>query len=344
MIYRVTFLLFSSTLAAADYLRVTDNNIDDKKGEFCLEKGIRCRGRGVKDEKFGKMCLGGQKFGGGAKTNAKELVESVAYGLHEHLNEGYLPIKEDFKPSEKEMQQIMEMEDELSSIEEGKEKAVEFGGFVKVFWGCNATVSRESKEVTCRVKAFQGTGRKNYESVIDVGAEDYLSIPDDSFYDDILGRDKKEGSVFRLEKGIRCSGGGVKGEKFGKKCEGGQRFGACAMTKPHDLVESVADGLHEHMQEGYLPSMKGFMPTEEEMEQIMETESELSSDEKGRKKVVEFGGFTKLYWGCKATFGKKRGKVSKRVGCGLKAFQGARKKDSDDDDDDDTTELAYEYM
>merc|ERR1711862_389336 len=214
-------------------------------------------------------------------------------------------------------------------------KAVEFGGFVKVFWGCNATMSRESKEVSCGMKAFQGAGKKDYDSVIDPDA-DYFRIPDDSFYDDIVGPEKKEGGVFRLEKGIRCEGGAKDG-KSGKKCEGGRKFGACAMTKPNDLVESVADGLHEHMQEGYLPRMKGFMPTEEEMEQMMEMEHDFSSVEKGRKKVVKFGGFIKVFWGCKATFGKKQGKVSKRVGCGFKSFQGAGKSD------DDKNELAYEF-
>jgi len=340
MIHRsvVTFLLLSSTVASADYLRVGKSNIDGKEGEYRLEKGIRCKGGVVKDEKSGKMCLGRQKFAGEVKTTATELLESVAYGLHEHLHEGYLPTKNDFKPSQDEMQQIMEMEDEMSSIEEGEEKAVEFGGFVKLFWGCNATISRESKETACGIKAFQGAGKKAYDSVIDVDGNDYLRIPDNSFYDDIFDLDKKKGGVYRLEKGIRCSGGGVKGEKSGKKCEGGQKFGSCAMTKPHDLVESVADGLHEHMQEGYLPRMEGFMPTEGEMEQIMEIELEISSTEKGRKKVVEFGGFTKMFWGCKVTFKKKRGKVLKGVGCGLKSFQGAGVKE------DDTIELAYEYM
>jgi len=334
MIYRVAFFLLSSAVASADNLRATDSIIDGKKGggEFCLEKGIRCSGGGVKDEKFGKRCVGGQKFGGKAKTKATELVQSVADGLHEHLHEGYLPTKGEFTPSEEEMQQIMEMEDGLLSIEEGKEKDVEFGGFVKVFWGCNATFSMEdgtaSKVVGCGMKSFQRTGKKDNESEIDVGSDDHLRIPDSSFYDDILGPDS---GVFRLEKGFRCEGGGVKDEKFGKKCEGGQRFRACPKTKPHDLVQSVADGLHEHMQEGYLPRMSGFMPTENEMEQIIETEDEFSSIEKGRKrkKVVEFGGFVKVFWGCKAAFGKKNGKVWKRVGCGVKSFQGVGKKDDD---------------
>jgi len=335
MIYRATFLLLSITAASADYLRVTDSDTDGKKGggegEFCLEKGIRCRGGGVKDEKQYKMCVGGQKFGGDKKTKGTELIQSVADGLHEHLYEGYLPTKDEFTPSKEEMDQIVEMEDGLLSMEEGRKNEVEFGGVVKVFWGCNATFAIKrgtaSKLVGCGFKSFQGAGKKkdkDDESEID---DDYLSIPDDDFYDDIMGPDS---GVFRLEKGIKCSGGGKRG-KFGKKCEGGQRFRACPKTKPHDLVGSVSDGLHAHMQEGYLPRMKGFMPTEEEMDQIMEMEDEdeSSSIERRGKKVVQFGGFVKVYWGCKASFGKTKGKVWKRVGCGLKSFQGVGKKDGD---------------
>eukprot|EP00555_Chaetoceros_dichaeta_P005588 CAMPEP_0198258456 /NCGR_PEP_ID=MMETSP1447-20131203/7878_1 /TAXON_ID=420782 /ORGANISM="Chaetoceros dichaeta, Strain CCMP1751" /LENGTH=177 /DNA_ID=CAMNT_0043945577 /DNA_START=60 /DNA_END=593 /DNA_ORIENTATION=- len=169
MIYHTALLLLCSTVVSAENLRdptarvSADNRRKPKEGVFCLEKGIKCSG-GLKNDKFGVKCEGGSKFGAEEGAPAQSVMESVAKGLHEHLQEGYLPDVDGFMPAEEEMYQIMEMENGLSSIEDGEEKSVDFGGVAKVEWGCKATFGRKDgkgyKKVDCGFKGGKGVGKK----------------------------------------------------------------------------------------------------------------------------------------------------------------------------------------
>merc|ERR1711865_348880 len=48
---------------------------------------------------------------------------------------------------------------------EGCEKTVEFGGYVKILWGCTITFKKKGKKFTknvaCGGKSFEGVGKKN---------------------------------------------------------------------------------------------------------------------------------------------------------------------------------------
>eukprot|EP00549_Striatella_unipunctata_P026266 CAMPEP_0118720472 /NCGR_PEP_ID=MMETSP0800-20121206/30127_1 /TAXON_ID=210618 ORGANISM="Striatella unipunctata, Strain CCMP2910" /NCGR_SAMPLE_ID=MMETSP0800 /ASSEMBLY_ACC=CAM_ASM_000638 /LENGTH=173 /DNA_ID=CAMNT_0006628111 /DNA_START=145 /DNA_END=666 /DNA_ORIENTATION=+ len=138
------------------------------------------------------------------------------------------------------------------------------------------------------------------------------------------------------EKAIKCGGAGEKSENAFKKCQGGEKMGFASTTPPDEMVKQMAQGMETHMYEGYLPTMEHFMPSQDDMvqlESLDKVHQELLKE--GEEKVVEFGGYSKLQWGCKVTYGKKDDKYYKMSECGIKSEEAEGKPDEDADDDTD---------
>jgi hypothetical protein len=117
------------------------------------------------------------------------------------------------------------------------------------------------------------------------------------------------------------------GKGVGKNCTGGMKQEFHAGSKAEEIANDVASELHEQLSK-FLPSVENLHPQGEEMEAMMafDDEAQLAGMEVDVEKVVEFGGFAKIEWGCKVTYAKKRGKFSKTVECGAKSEDGMGKK------------------
>uniref|UniRef100_A0A6T9YFR0 Uncharacterized protein n=1 Tax=Pseudo-nitzschia arenysensis TaxID=697910 RepID=A0A6T9YFR0_9STRA len=133
-------------------------------------KGVKCKSQAEKTKGAGKGCEGGfnqvQSFGVGAKDIAKDVSEQIRDLNSDVVFSGNL-VPEDVLSelmSLDEMEQVDEIFGDEDCSEEGCKKKMEFGGYAKVFWGCNVTYSKEglkmSKEAACGFKSFEGMGKK----------------------------------------------------------------------------------------------------------------------------------------------------------------------------------------
>mmetsp|Transcript_8908 Transcript_8908/g.17239 ORF Transcript_8908/g.17239 Transcript_8908/m.17239 type:complete len:102 (+) Transcript_8908:26-331(+) len=82
-----------------------------------------------------------------------------------------IPDQKSLLPSDDIMMELIgldDMEDIMTdgedSLEDDFKKTVEFGGYFKLFWGCNVTFSKKgkkmSKDVVCGGKSVEGMGKK----------------------------------------------------------------------------------------------------------------------------------------------------------------------------------------
>ena len=141
---------------------------------------------------------------------------------------------------------------------------------------------------------------------------------------------KKKKAVLSKEKGFKCNGGGD-WSGWEESCEGGMKMEFAATIKPQELVWNLVDEIHSHMQDNFVPDMAILMPSDTVMEDIVGLD--VIGDEElqaGMSKTVEFGGISKLEWGCKVNYGWKSGKLFKTAECGFKAGHGEGKKPEDD--------------
>jgi hypothetical protein len=144
---------------------------------------------------------------------------------------------------------------------------------------------------------------------------------------------KKMKGTFSVEKGIKCTGEFEKGKGMCQKCEGGLLKEFTVGVSGEEIADDIASELFEQVH-GMMPK-DSFMPLDEDIEAMMAFDDmEMLEDGGGDfSKSVEFGGFVKAEWGCKVTFGKEKGKFSKKLDCGLKGVSGMGKGPKEEDYD-----------
>lgn len=168
-------------------------DLDWMKGPMTVEKGVKCEsGMGDKKKKkkgFGRKCEGGFKKIAGVKTGARELAEDVSSDIT-NMKSSIMPDDKSMFVTEDAMEELISwdvdydyddesdehddvFEGEDCSSDEGCKKTVKFGGYAKLFWGCNITFSKKgkklSKDVSCGGKSFEGIGKLE-----DVGYYEYV--------------------------------------------------------------------------------------------------------------------------------------------------------------------------
>jgi len=142
-----------------------------------------------------------------------------------------------------------------------------------------------------------------------------------------------------VEKGFKCKAGANKRKMYAtRECEGGFKQTADVQLKAKDLVEDVVVNGVLDMRSSMMATdnqMNVIGPSKMDMEELslwddytdnydkMFEGEDCSEDDGGCKKMIEFGGYAKVFWGCNVTFSFQGKKVSKEVECGGKTFEGA---------------------
>jgi hypothetical protein len=156
------------------------------KAEIDVEKGLKCKEKidSIKKKGVGKECEGGMKktMSIGIRTN--ELVEDIATEMKELFQSMIPDEKNSLLPSDETMVELMNLEEEellLLLTDEGKgevydpssttmTRTVSFGGYFKLFWGCNVTFTKEgrkmSKNIECGAKSLEGVGKKPGDKIL----------------------------------------------------------------------------------------------------------------------------------------------------------------------------------
>ena len=141
------------------------------KAEGYEEKGVKCKGSADKKKGVGKQCEGGIKqvksFGVGAEELAEDASDNIR-DMHSEMidNKGILVPDEAMEEliSWDNIDLVDIFGEEDCSEGKGCSKKVEFGGYVKAFWGCNITFSKKGKkmvkEVGCGFKSSEAMGKK----------------------------------------------------------------------------------------------------------------------------------------------------------------------------------------
>lgn len=154
-----------------------DNGWDTAKMD--LEKGIKCKAGSSKAKMgAGRECEGGFKTKVVLSMGAKELAEDVSTKIQD-MHSGMMPDSKRLLPPDGVMDELMFWDEDMDEYErlpsfdgldcsedgEGCKKTVEFGGYVKINWGCTITFQKKgkkfTKEVSCGGKSFEGVGKKN---------------------------------------------------------------------------------------------------------------------------------------------------------------------------------------
>ena len=185
MVHRITSIAFaiasilvSNAVANLEIksLRVSKEakepeNVDGwLKVEKEVEKGAKCKAHADKTKGAGRGCEGGVKQVMRFGIGAKELAEDDSDKVRDLHSEMILPAEKDILVPDDVLSEWMSL-DEIDDIfgdedcsDEGCKKVMEFGGYVKAFWGCNVTFSKDglkmSKDFTCGFKSFEGMGKK----------------------------------------------------------------------------------------------------------------------------------------------------------------------------------------
>lgn len=152
-----------------------DEGPDWVKAGMVVEKGFKCKA-GADKKKMGaaRGCEGGFKQTVSAELAARDLAGAVvATGIVDLRSSMMSVDPKDFFPPQEAMEELARWDAEGDLVFEGEDcseegggckKKVEFGGYAKVFWGCNITFSMKgkkvSKEVDCGGKSFEGAGMK----------------------------------------------------------------------------------------------------------------------------------------------------------------------------------------
>lgn len=141
------------------------------KGTMTIAKGFRCKAGASKRKKGpSKECEGGFKKTTGVGFGAQELAEDIASEL-EDMHKGMAPVQKSLLPNDDIMMELVSLDevhdidfDDEECSDESCKKTVKFGGYFKLFWGCNVTFSKRgrkmSKTIACGGKSFEGMGKK----------------------------------------------------------------------------------------------------------------------------------------------------------------------------------------
>jgi len=298
------------------------------KWEKTEERGVQCKARASKPKmKAGRECEGGVKQSMHIGIGSLELAEGVSAEIQD-MYSNMVPEQTSLLVPEETMVELMSWDDaESSGLDvfggedcsvEGKpcKKKLEFGGYFKLFWGCNVTVSKEgkkmSKDVACGGKSYEGVGKK--EEMGYFGTDEY----DDQ-------GDWVQASM-TVGKGAKC-----KTNRKGKECEGGVKKGMSVRLGAEDLAKDISAEIQDMHSNYVVPDQNSLLVTEESIQELMIWDDAgldyFDGLDCGKK--VEFGGSANLMWGCNITFSKKGKRMSKEVDCGFKGSQKMEKKDGD---------------
>ena len=153
-----------------------------------IEKGLKCKEKvdPIKKGVGNKECEGGMKKTTSIGIRTNELVEDIATEMNE-LFQSMMPDEKSLLPSDETMVELMNLEDEelLLLTDEGKgevydpsstmTRTVSFGGYFKLFWGCNITFTKEgrkmSKNIECGAKSLEGVGKKPSDKILYIEEE-----------------------------------------------------------------------------------------------------------------------------------------------------------------------------
>merc|ERR1719327_140754 len=145
-----------------------------------VEKGFKCKAGANKRKMYAtRECEGGFKQTADVQLKAKDLVEDVVVNGILDMRSSMMATDNQMNvigPSKMDMEELSlwdDYDDNYDKMFEGEncleddggcKKKIEFGGYAKVFWGCNVTFSfqgkKVSKEVECGGKTFEGAGAK----------------------------------------------------------------------------------------------------------------------------------------------------------------------------------------
>jgi hypothetical protein len=309
------------------YIGDDDNDLEHwMKWEMTEERYVKCKASANKAKmQAGRECEGGAKQVMSASVGSLDLAKGVLDEIQD-MHSNMVPDQTSLLIPEETMTELMSWDDDSSGFdvfygedcfEEDKpcKKKLEFGGYFKLFWGCNITLSmaglKLSKDVACDSKSYEGMGKK--EDMGYFGTDEYDDHGDWVKADMTLG------------KGAKCK----TNAKIGKECEGGVKKGVSVHLGSEDLAQAVSAEIQD-MHSNVVLDQKSLHIPEETMQELINWDDATGADffdgADCAKKVV-FGGSAKLFWGCNITFSKKGKKMSKEVGCGFKSSQVIGKKD-----------------
>jgi len=305
------------------------------KWEKTEERGVQCKARASKPKmKADRECEGGVKVSMHVGIGALDLAESVSTEIRD-MQSNMVPDPTTLLLPEETMAELMSYDDTTLSSgldvfggeecsEEGKpcKKELQFGGYFKLFWGCNVTFSKEgmkmSKDVTCGGKSYEGLGKK--EDMMAVGL-----TGSDEYYD--YNGDWVEVGM-TVGKGVKC-----KTNKTSKECEGGVKKDVRVRLGAEDVAKDISTEIRHMHANSVISAPKSLLIPEETMQELRSWDEAavvngldfVDGVECGKK--VEFGGYANLSWGCTITLSKKGKHLSKELGCGFKGSQRMGKKD-----------------
>ena len=137
---------------------------------------------------------------------------------------------------------------------------------------------------------------------------------------------------FSVAKAGKCTRG-FSMEKGGAKkhCGGGMKKTFAGEFSDEEMMSDMATELLGQIQD-FMPGHDSFLPDEETMTALKDL-TDSDEDDVDFGKSIKFGGSTKIEWGCKMSFKKSKGKISKSVECGAKldAVAGSKKRTDFDD-------------
>mmetsp|Transcript_13991 Transcript_13991/g.15710 ORF Transcript_13991/g.15710 Transcript_13991/m.15710 type:complete len:316 (-) Transcript_13991:204-1151(-) len=306
------------------------------KWEKTEERGVQCKARASKSKmKADRECEGGVKVSMHVGIGAQDLAESVSTELRD-MQSNMVPDPTSLLLPEETMAELMSYDDTLSSgldvfggeecSEEGNktcQKELQFGGYFKLFWGCNVTLSKEGrnmrKDVTCGGKSYEGLGKK--EDMLAVGL-----TGSDEYYYDYTGDWVEIGMT--VGKGVKC-----KTNKTSKECEGGVKKDVRVRLGAEDLAQDISTEIRHMHANSVISAPKSLLIPDETMQELRSwDEAAVVTGLDFVDKKVEFGGYANLFWGCTITFRKKGTHLSKELGCGFKGSQRMGKKEDSEED------------
>lgn len=325
--------------AATSVVLNEEQQVEDKPKpdeEIKSKVGMKCGGGLFENKGYFVNCTGGITFGGFHVEPRNQRIEDVrddfsivASSLYDHMKSNdYILKVGDFMPSPEDIEKIE------------KKEVVEVGGFDTLGWGCRMKSGHKEgklvKKIVCGMTGMKGMGMN---STVDIDhyirnvdgensdeqlVDDILLDVNDMLVDryefyDLEDNKPKPNAEFGLVKGVECSLAAIDNKGDGLKCEGGFRYN---MTKNDGVYMKLAQGLYDHMNEGYLLGMNELMPSDDVLPQVFEKEH-------------GFGGYSAFKWGCKLTTSDD----SFVAECGMKAIkeEGVIPKDMDKEEDVDVT-------
>lgn len=325
-----------------------DNSVDDfVNANELVEKGIKCNGSADRKKGAGRTCEGGVKQVRSVSIGPKDLAEDISDNVRDLHSDMMLfsSGRNNLFVTEESMAELMNWDSDhifdgedcsLEGDGKGCGKMVEFGGYAKVFWGCNITFSKNdrkmSKEIDCGGKTFEGMGKAEAKYYKDAKEKEVIKTADNSV-DDFVNANESVG------KGIQCKGHADKKKGAGRTCKGGVKQVRSVSIGPKDLAEDISDNIRDLHSDMMMFSSSGnnmFVP-EESMVELINWDNDnviggedcsLEDDGKGCKKRMEFGGMAKVLWGCKIIFSKKGKQMSKEIDCGGSTVERMGKKEA----------------